>query len=154
MINPKYIVLLVDRKRSKILMIQDRSIIKHVELENDPAPRNVKKGENTWDAPDKIFRHREDLLSMHLEHVAIELNKFARNQKIAGLIIGGHRPLFKKVEKHLHYPFTNMVLGTFVTELKIPQMVILLRAVKAIESIENEAEKSQLKKALDPNHYS
>ncbi|MDO8269161.1 MAG: hypothetical protein Q7T54_00635, partial [Candidatus Levybacteria bacterium] len=99
--NTKYLVLLVDRKRARMFTLANGTVERHLELSNDEAPSRVKHGDDTWDAQDKIFRHIEDHLHRHLEHVAKEALGFVKKEKITGVLIGGHRPLFSKIEKQL-----------------------------------------------------
>ena len=128
--------------------VENGKSLRHLELKHDEAPPNVKKGENAWDAQDKIFRHIEDHLFKHLEHAAQGALEFVKNEKIAGLLIGGHRPLFGKIEKHLKYPLSKKVRATFVTELKLANEDILKKAVKIIEEVERKMGEEKLQKAL------
>lgn len=105
----------------------------------DNVPQKVKHGDDTWDAQDKIFRHIEDHLHRHLKLVAQKVSSFVKKKRIDGIVIGGHKPLFAKIEKHLQYPLSRKVKGTFVTELKAPFGQILKRAKHAIKEIEGKA---------------
>lgn len=147
-LNRKYLILLVDRKRARMFTLVRDVPLNHLELEHDQAPPKVKKGENNWDAADKISRHIEDHLHKHLSHVGEGVEKFARQEKITDILIGSHRTLFRKIEAHLKYPFSKKVRGKFVTELKVPQKEVLQIALKAIEKLEARKEKDRLRKAL------
>lgn len=129
-------VLLADRKMVKMFTLLDGSIEEKEEFENEHVPQKVKHGDNTWDAQDKIFRHIEDHLHRHLKKVGERAAKFALKNNISELIIGGHKPLFSKIEKHLPYPLSQKVTGRFVTELKAPFNEILHRAQKHIAQSE------------------
>lgn len=146
--SKKYLVLLVDRKRARMFSLHNGNAVNHLELSHDEAPPNVKKGENTWDAQDKIFRHIEDHLRKHLEHVANGVAEFAKKEGITDILIGGHKPLFNKIEGHLKYPFSKKVRGSFVTELKIPQEEVLKRVKKLIDRLEVKETEERLQKAL------
>lgn len=146
--SKKYLVLLVDRKRARMFTLVDGAATNHLELSHDEAPPKVKKGENAWDAADKIARHVEDHLHKHLKHVANSVSDFAKKEKVTDILIGGHRPLFHKVEEHLKYPFSNKVVGNFVTELKIPQKQVLKIVLEVIDKLQIKKEKEKLQKAL------
>lgn len=143
-----YMVLLVDRKRARMFILVDGKAVSHLELSHDEAPQKVKAGVNTWDAQDKIMRHIEDHLHKHLEHVATDSLKFALNEKVTHLLIGGHKPLFSKIIKQLKYPLSKKFIGTFVTELKIPQEEVLELALAEIENINEKRVEERLQSAL------
>ena len=128
--------------------IMDGVALRHLELANDEAPPNVKKGENAWDAQDKIFRHIEDHLRQHLENTANGALEFVKKERIDGIIIGGHRPLFGKVDKHLKYPLAGKVIAQFVTELKIPQNEIIAKVLILIDELEKKNSEEELQQAL------
>lgn len=144
----RYLVLLVDRKRARMFTLVDGVPTNHLELEHDEAPKKVKSVENVRDQQDKYLRKIDLLLHKHLEHVADNVTKYATKEKITHILIGGHKPLFHKIEEHLKYPFAKKVVGSFVTELKVPQEQVLKRALKALEKIDIKKEKDKLQKAL------
>lgn len=144
----KYLVLLVDRKRARMFTLLNGKAVNHLELKSEQAPSKVKSGENTWDAADKISRHVEDHLNRHLKEVAAEVAKYTVKDKITDILIGGHETLFHKVEEHLKYPCTKKIRGSFVTELKVPQKVVLKKALQLIDKLEIKMEKQKLQKAL------
>ena len=148
MTTKKYLLLLVDRQHAKLFIIADGRIIEEKKVEKDNVPQNVKHGDDTWDAQDKIFRHIEQHLHRHLHHVAVEATTFIKEKNVTGILIGGHKPLFAKVESHLQYPFSKKVFGTFVTELKVPNNIILHRALQELEKIETKKEDDRLQQAL------
>lgn len=131
-----YMVLLADRKRAKMFTLVDGMVGRKEEFRNGHVPQKVKHGDDTWDAPDKIFRHIEDHLHRHLTLVGQHAFNFSKGDHIAGVIIGSHKPLFSKIEKHLPYPLSRKVKGRFVTELKAPFNEILKRAKRLIDQIE------------------
>lgn len=114
----------------------DGAVIEKIELKNDYVPQKVRHGDDTWDAQNKIFRHIEDHLHRHLAHVGKEAGFFAKLHKIDAIIIGSHKPLFSKIEKHLLYPLPEKVKGRFITELKVPFSEILARTTQLIKEIE------------------
>ncbi len=146
--NRSYLILLVDRKRARMFTIFNGVVTNHHELNNDEAPRKVKHGENAWDAQDKINRHIENYLHRHLTHVAQEVNRYAKKEKIDGVIIGGHKQLFSKMEEYLKYPINKKILGNFVTELKVSQLEVFNRAKKFIDKIEKEQDEERVQQAL------
>lgn len=136
-----YLVLLVDRKRARMFILRKGVVKQDEEIIIDSVPQKVKHGDDTWDAQDKIFRHIEDHLHRHLKLVAEKVSDFAKKKQLTGIVIGSHKPLFIKIEKHLQYPLNRKVKGKFVTELKAPFGEILKRAKRTIKEIE-EREKS------------
>ena len=134
--NKIYMVLLVDRQKAKMFTISDGAVEKIEEFKDGHVPQKVKHGDDTWDAQDKIFRHIEDHLHRHLTLVGKKAAAFTKENNITGIIIGSHRPLFSKIEKHLPYPLSRKIKGRFVTELKAPFNEILQRAERLIEQIE------------------
>lgn len=146
--NNKYLVLAVDRQKALLFAMVDGIVESNAVVLSNSVPQKVKHGDDTWDAQDKIFRHIEDHLHRHLEKVAKKTTEFAKKNRVSGILIGGHKPLFAKVEKHIPYPFSKKIKGTFVTELKIPQNDIIKKAVKKLERLERLAENERLQKAL------
>lgn len=132
-----YMILLVDRKQAKMFILREGSVGAREEFQNGDVPRKVKHGDDTWDAPDKIFRHIEDHLHRHLKAIGEKASDFAKKYRVDAIIIGSHIPLFAKIEKHLPYPLPQKVRGRFITELKAPFGEILTRAEKKIKMIES-----------------
>lgn len=131
-----YLILLVDRKRTKMFTLIDGAVEDKADFDDDQVPKKVKHGNDTWDSQDKIFRHIEEHLHRHLLLVGQHVAEFGRKNHISEIIIGSHKPLFAKIEKHLPYPFCHKVKGRFVTELKAPFNEILHRALQSIDQIE------------------
>lgn len=134
--NKAYMVLLVDRQKAKMFTLTDGAVERVEELKKDHVPQKVKHGDDAWDAQDKIFRHIENHLHRHLTIVAQKASLYITKNNIAGIIIGSHKPLFSKIEKHLLYPLSRKIKGRFVTELKAPFNEILRRAKVLIDQIE------------------
>lgn len=129
-------VLLVDRKNASMFILTQGAVGQVKKCKEGYVPQKVKHGDDTWDAQDKIFRHIEDHLHRHLSHVAREADIFAKENHIALLIIGSHKPLFPKIKKHLPASLLQKVKGTFVTELKAPFNEVVSRAMVLIDQIE------------------
>ncbi len=144
----KYLVILADRKRANMAVIENGVVVEYRRLPDDKAPRKTKNGENTWDAEDKILRHRDELLNRHLENIGDEANKFAVGKKINGVVIGGHKELFHKISENLRYPLSKKFIGFFITELKVHKNESTKKALKCIEKIEQEQEEQKLQVAL------
>lgn len=137
MMRPKtYMVLLVDRKKAKIFTLIDGMVDGYEEFAGEYVPQKVKHGDDTWDAPDKIFRHIEDHLHRHLTLIFQKAVSFAQKNNIYGIVIGSHKPLFPKIKKHLPQLLSRKVKGEFVTELKAPFNDIVKRAKDLIDKIE------------------
>jgi len=132
-----YMILLVDRKQAKMFTLRDGVVGEQEDYKNSQVPQKVKHGDDTWDAPDKIFRHIEDHLHRHLQAVGEKARVFADRNKVDGIIIGSHIPLFAKVEKHLPYPLPRKVEGKFITGLKAPFNEILKRAKQQVQIIDS-----------------
>ena len=143
-----YLIVLGDRQRGRMFTFGEGEIVRSLELINDDAPQKVKNGENTWDAQDKIFRHIEDHLHRHLVKVTEAAREFVKKEKIRGVIIGGHKPLFSKIESEMRYPLSKKVLGKFVTELKVPTKEIVARVKEAISEIEALETENMLQQSL------
>lgn len=139
MSNKTYLVLLVDRVKAEFFTLLDGSVGSHELLKHDQVPQRVKHGSNTWDAQDKIMRHIEDHLRRHLRNIFQAVRSFTEKNHVDGIIIGSHKPLFSKIEKHLSYPLDRKIKGRFVTELKGPFNEVLKRAKKAISEVENKS---------------
>lgn len=130
-------VLLADRKHASFFLLHDGVVISQQnELAHVYVPQNVKHGDDSWDAQDKIFRHIQNHLHRYLQEVAQEASNFAKKDHITGIVIGGHKQLFPAIKKHLPYPWKGKVKGYFVTELKAPFNEILKRAKKKVEHLE------------------
>ncbi|MBU4016335.1 hypothetical protein KKF69_02545 [Patescibacteria group bacterium] len=134
----KYLVLLVDKKLAKILMVHSNGAVERSEVfEDGHVPKKVKHGDNTWDSQDKIYRHIEDHLHRHLTLIAEKVKIYAAQEdNIAGILIGGHNQLFPKIIKHLPYPLSGQVIRTFIADLKAPFNEILERIKNLIKEIE------------------
>lgn len=132
----KYLVLLADRKNARMFTLQKGVAGQHEEIVCEDVPQKVRHGDDTWDSQDKIFRHIEDHLRRHLECVGQQAKLYVEKNNIDRILIGSHKPLFGKIKKNLQYPLSQKVVGTFVTELKIPFGEILNRAKIHIAEIE------------------
>ena len=134
-------ILLVDRQKAKMFMLTNGTVANTVEIKDGHVPQKVKHGDDTWDAQNKIFRHIEDHLHRHLLLIGKKATDFARQNHVSGLIIGSHKALFSKVEKHLPVPLSKKLKGRFVTELKAPFNEILHKAVLCVAKIEKKKRK-------------
>lgn len=141
--NKRYMILLVDRERTKMFTLINGVVDNSVEYKDGHVPQKVKHGDDTWDSQDKIFRHIEDHLHRHLALVAKRAAAFAKEYHITEVIIGSHKPLFSKIEEHLAYPLSERVKGKFVTELKAPFNEILRRTKRLINQIELEEKETE-----------
>ncbi|MEX2013079.1 MAG: hypothetical protein WD967_01610 [Candidatus Levyibacteriota bacterium] len=138
--NKKYMVLLVDRQKVKFFTLIDGSVERIDEFKNGRVPQKVRVNEeHYYGRGDKILRHIEDHLHRHLALVSQKAAVFAETNHIGGIVIGSHKPLFLKIEKHLPQHLFKKVEGRFVTELKEPFNDILERAKRLIDQIEKQA---------------
>ncbi|MEX2007456.1 MAG: hypothetical protein WD992_01670 [Candidatus Levyibacteriota bacterium] len=138
--NKKYMVLLVDRQKAKFFTLIDGSVERADEFKNGHVPQKVRANEeHYYGRSDKILRHIEDHLHRHLTLVSQKAAAFAKENHITGIVIGSHKPLFSKIEKHLPPHLSKKVKGRFVTELKEPFNDILKRAKRLIDQIEKQA---------------
>ncbi len=129
-------VLLVDRQKTEMFLLKDSAVFKHQKVFDDNVPQKVKHGDDTWDAQNKIFRHIEDHLHRHLTLISQKAAMYARQNRVRNILIGSHKPLFAKIEKHLPYPLPSMIRGRFITELKGPFAEVMRRAEDLINHIE------------------
>ena len=134
--NKTYMVLLVDRQKAKMFTLVDGAVGMVEEFKDGHVPQKVKHGDDTWDAQNKIFRHIEDHLHKHLVLISRKAAAFAKKNNITAVVIGSHKPLFSKIEKHLPYPLSQKIKGRFITELKAPFNEILNRAKLLVSQIE------------------
>lgn len=132
-----YLVLLIDRKQAKFFTLSEGTVGAYSELIDKQVPQKVKHGDDTWDAQNKIFRHIEDHLHRHFLLIFKTVKSFINKNYIDAILIGSHKPLFSKIEKHIPYPLNQKIEGRFVTELKCPFNEILKRAKYVISQIEN-----------------
>lgn len=132
-----YLILLADRKRTKLYTLFRGSVDSVSEFVKNDVPQKVKHGDNTWDAQDKINRHIETHLHQHLETVADLVKKYVNENPAEGILIGGHKGLFGTIKKHIPYPLSKKIVGSFVTELKIPLNAISKKALLEIEKLES-----------------
>lgn len=133
----KYLVLVIDKKRAKIFMAHSNGAVERSEeFADGQVPKKVQHGDDNWDAQDKIFRHIEDHLRRHLELIAQKASLYAEKENIAGVLIGGNAQLFTKIKKHLKYPLSRQVKGTFFADIKAPFNKTLERVKALIAEIE------------------
>lgn len=129
----RYLVLLVDRKKAKLLIVSSGKIEEHKDILIDNVPQNVKAKKIDYGREDKIFRHIEQHLHYHLQLIAKETKEFIRGKDISFILLGGHKELLPKMRTHLKYPLNKMVKGKFVTELNIPLGNIMLLVTRLLE---------------------
>ncbi|HET9946837.1 MAG TPA: hypothetical protein VFQ63_02125 [Patescibacteria group bacterium] len=137
MMQNAYLVLLVDRKHSKMIMLREGSVQEQEEFTSSNIPQRVRHGDDTWDAQDKIDRHIQDHISKHLIHMGKSAKIFADKNHATAVIIGGHQTFFPQIKKHLPKDISEKVKGTFIIDFKAPFNDILERANKLIATIEN-----------------
>lgn len=135
-VNKTYMILLADKQKAHMFTLIDGSVQDKLEVVDGQVPKKVKHGDDTWDAEDKIFRHIEDHLHKHLSLIAKQAEKFAKKHKPEVLLLGGHKPLFSKIEKHLREDLSQKIGARFITELKVPFNNILEIVKKEIEKLE------------------
>lgn len=135
-INKTYLVLLADRKMAMLYTLFKGSASSLSRFTKNDVPQRVKHGNNTWDAQDKINRHIENHLHLHLKSVGEFIKKYVKENPVDGILIGGHKALFAKIKKHIPYPTSKKVVGNFVTELKVPLNTISKKAIAEIEKLE------------------
>jgi len=137
----RYMVLLVDRKRVIMFTIKAGRASKRVEYVNGQVPQRVKTDEeHFYGRTDKIARHIEDHLHRDLLFVSGHAKTYWKKQKYDGLIIGTHKPLYSKIEKHLPAFMKKHVKEKFVTELKAPFGDILKVVRTSVKDMEKKIE--------------
>lgn len=132
---PKYLVVLVDREKVRLFSVYLGKIEEHKDVAVKDVPQKVKAKKVDVARERQIERHIDDHLHRHLKIVAQQVYEFALNKHIHFIIIGGHKELFPKFREHLPYPFNKMVLGEFVTELKVPLNKIFEHSEKIAQRI-------------------
>lgn len=128
----KYLVLLVDRKKARMFIVEQGEIVDQAELIDGHVPQKVKSTSNAISGgeADISFRYNEEMLQHHVDLVARAVAKFTKNNAIHFVIIGGHSEMFKKIIKSLPTSLQDKVLSTFVTEPNIPLNDVLLKSKK------------------------
>ena len=138
--NPRYLLLLVDREKARMFIINLGKVEQSREIFDNQVPQRVKAKTVNLGRTDKIMRHIEYHLNEHLKLIAKSAKEFISRKKIHFIIIGGHKELFGKIKKSLPYPLNRMVLGEFVTELNVVQSQLIFWANSLIPIINKSAE--------------
>ncbi len=133
----KYIVIIADRKKARFFSVHLGEIREHTDLINGIVPQKVRANEeHFYGRSDKIFRHIEDHLHVHLKLVAQKAIEFLQGKKINFIILGGHKEFLPKIKHSLPNTLRKKVLGEFVAQLNVPLNQLLLKSKKIAEKIE------------------
>lgn len=133
--HKKYLVLLADHKRARLFTVHLGVIEEHEDIFGIYVPQKVRQIHEAMMREDKILRHIEDHICRHLKFIAQKTEEFAQNKNIHFIIIGGHEELIPKIKKHLPYPLSKKIKGSFVTELNIPINDIYLKSKKVAKNL-------------------
>ena len=126
----RYLVLLVDREKARMFIVEQGEILEHKDFVNGFVPQRKKKtGHNNTDSL-IMLRRTENYLDQHIDRISSEVAKFAQSKDIKFLIIGGHQQLFNRIIASLPVDLQSMVVGTFISELNIPLNDILIESKK------------------------
>lgn len=147
--DSRYLIILADRKKTRLFIVVNGKIEKHESYMVDDVPQNVKANERDYyGRSDIIFRHIEDHLHRHLSVVAKKIQDFVAGKHIDFILIGGHKELFGKIIHHLPKRLQDKVIGKFVVELNISKDKILATAKAAIDEIQQQNDVEKMEVAL------
>jgi hypothetical protein len=133
----KYMVLLIDREKARMLTVEQGEIVEHSDFIGSYVPQNRKLTgrEDTAGKNDIISRHNNEMLERHIEQACKAADEFARAKDINFLIIGGHAEMFAKVAEILPTDLKNKLAGSFITDVNLPLNEILIESKKVAANI-------------------
>lgn len=132
-----YLILLADREKALLLRFHEGIVEKRKEIVEHEAsnqvPQKVKGRSHGLNMRGgKIDRHIQDHLHRHLQHIAAEVDAFLAEQDVAGIVIGGHRPLLHTLEKNLPRRLQRKILGEFIADLHAPLPTLVNKSKKEL----------------------
>jgi peptide subunit release factor 1 (eRF1) len=132
----RYLVILADREKAIYFTLRNSIVEKYEEFRDAIVPQKVKANKGEYFARNTIiFRHIENHLHRHLRRISHHIDRFLNGMPVAAVIVGGHKPLIHKVEKHLNPLLRRKIVGEFVSELHILKNEIVKQGKKAVTNI-------------------
>ena len=121
-----YVFIVADKKKAFLFLFNQGEVAAKREL-MDPGVRKQIKSDSgeLYGRNDKLERHIEKQLHVHLSYIMSETEKLIIGKEINGVFIGGHQPLFSLIEKALPADLQKKLRGDFVTELNIPEVELI-----------------------------
>jgi len=136
----RYLVILADREKAIYFSIYNGNVEAYEEFKDPIVPQKVKANNGEYYArSDIILRHIENQLHRHLKRISHHVDSFVKGKSIQTLVIGGHKELLHKIEKHLCPALQKKVAGEFITELNIPKNEIITHSNNAIVKLHHMA---------------
>jgi len=130
----RYCTVVVDRRKARIFTVYLGEIEEHSGVFEDDVPNKVKAGEWAALRESKISHHIEDHVHRHLKNVAQKTLKFFKENDFHRLIIGGHREIIPKFEKHLPDYLRKRVAGHFLAKPEVSLKDILEESLRLASS--------------------
>jgi len=134
-----YLILLADRSKALLLRFHEGAVEKRKEVTEahpyEQVPQRVKGKSHGFTMRDgKIDRHIQDHLNRHLQHIAQEVDDFLKDQDVAGILVGGHKPLLHPLEHTLSKRLQSKILGEFIADLHAPLNTLVVRSKEELMS--------------------
>ena len=102
---------------------------------SEQVPQKVKGKSHGLSMRDgKIEPHIQHHLKRQLQRIAQEVDHFIQEQDVAGILIGGHKPLLHPLEHTLPKRLQNKILGEFITDLHAPLTTLVSRSKEELKS--------------------
>lgn len=132
----RYLIIVVDRARARFFTLKQGIIEKQDEIIDKSVPQNIHSSARETrklNREDKINRHIQDHLHRHFQIISKRINEFVHNVPINGVVIGGHKNIFHKFEKHLPKLLQERVIGEFISETQGSVNNILKKSKEIID---------------------
>lgn len=131
----RFLVILADRKKAFFFTMKNGAVEAFEQFKDAIVPQKVKAIKELMGQDTHITRHIENHLHRHLQRISHHVDRFVKGRYIQAVIVGGHKPLLHKIEKHLNSSLQKKLAGEFVTELNIPKNDLVKHAKTAIAQI-------------------
>lgn len=116
----RYLVVVVDRAKAKFFTLKQGVIENQDEVIDESVPQNVHpdtRETTRLTREDKINRHIQDHIHRHFQLISQKVADFVGNTPINGVVVGGHKNLIHKFERHLPKLLQDRIVGEFVAVL-------------------------------------
>jgi hypothetical protein len=136
--HSKYLVLLVDRAKSRMFTVEQGQITEQMEAINNIVPKKVRStGRDTVITQNNMVSRRNDeLLKRHVSLVSQSVAKFTKSQHINFVIIGGQKNMIRKVADMLPNNLQSKIMVGLVTDINAPLTTILKESKKIAATVD------------------
>ena len=130
-----YLVIVADKKKEFLFLFYEGMVILSEKIMHPGVRKGTRINSGEIFAKNtKLTHKRDNQLQRHLQFIVHEAQLLIENKHINGVFLGGHKPLFHLLEKELPTAWHEKLKGNFITELNIPEEVLISHCKSVINA--------------------